>query len=786
LRPSLYAVMKTLEKQIYRFSDVEVDTLRGCLRRGDEEKHLRRKSFQVLAYLLEHRGRLVTKDELFELIWADTAVGDDALVQCIREIRQAIGDDSHHPRFIKTISRSGYRFIGSVEQKNDDFPNAETAAPLQEVPSPLFPISKSLRKRVVLVAVLICATVIFSFGLLVKKSWRAEYQPPEILLPQTPGKKSIAVMYFENRSSSTELGWLREGIADMLITNLSRSAKINVLSRQQFHSLLEKTDVHPNDEISFEQAVRIARTSQATNFINGSFARAGEKIRIDAQLYDSQNGSLLSAESLIVEKPEQILTGIDLLSLKLVNRLGVSANDQDNLTGFTKTMTDNLEAYRNYSLAVEKAQALQNKEAIALLEKAVALDPQFAMAHARIGYAYSITWGRVEKGKSYLEKAFKLSERLTEKDRLNINAWYAIANLDYSTAIQSYREIIEKYPLETESYWRLGWLLSGEERTEEAITVLKQGLSVDSENKNIYNALGSILSKLGRHDEAIAAHQHYVEIAPEEANAYDSLGLSYEWAGGYEAAIANYNRALELNPNFEIALVHLANTRFQMGQYREAISLYHRYIKIAPSYFERARGLSAVATLYHKKKDFVSAERAANEAVKNDSSARLGWVLYRLAVERSDLARAKKFENIIFGSKSSTITDRGARLNQRLDFYYHGFRALKNGNADEAIAQFKEALKRQPPIWNIEAFEDCLAEAYLELGNYEEAIAEYRRILRLNPNYPFARFYLAQAYQRKGMLEEARENFRQFLHTWKDADADIPEIIIAKKFIAET
>ncbi len=109
--------MKALsEKQIYRFADVEVDLSRGCLLREGEEKHLRQKAFQVLVYLLENSERLVAKNELFETIWKDTAVTDDVLVQCVKEIRRAIGDDSHQPRFIKTVPKSGYRFIGTIEE----------------------------------------------------------------------------------------------------------------------------------------------------------------------------------------------------------------------------------------------------------------------------------------------------------------------------------------------------------------------------------------------------------------------------------------------------------------------------------------------------------------------------------------------------------------------------------------------------------------------------------------------------------------------------------------------
>lgn len=118
----------------------------------------------------------------------------------------------------------------------------------------------------------------------------------------------------------------------------------------------------------------------------------------------------------LLEEPAQILTQVDLLSLKLASHLGGEPAGPEVGTGLTSAMTDNLQAYRYYSLAVEKAQALDNVEALNLLEKAVEIDPQFAMAHARIGFAYVVTSHYAEKAKPHLEKAFQLSNRLTEKD----------------------------------------------------------------------------------------------------------------------------------------------------------------------------------------------------------------------------------------------------------------------------------------------------------------------------------------------------------------------------------
>src|SRR2546429_1563301 len=111
----LKLVGNSMSGHIYRFAEIEVDTGQGCVRQNGEERHLRQQTFQVLVYLLEQKERLVTKDELLQNIWSGTAVTDDALVQCVMDIRRALGDDSRRPRFIKTIPKLGYRFIAELD-----------------------------------------------------------------------------------------------------------------------------------------------------------------------------------------------------------------------------------------------------------------------------------------------------------------------------------------------------------------------------------------------------------------------------------------------------------------------------------------------------------------------------------------------------------------------------------------------------------------------------------------------------------------------------------------------
>ncbi len=791
--------MNPSSKQIFRFGDVEVDLSQCCVRRGGQELHLRQQTFQVMVYLLENRERLVTKDELLESIWKETAVTDDALVQCVMDIRRSIGDDSRRPHFIKTLPKVGYRFVSPVEEHwsqpettietrevtsiaveiEEESNNHDQLSPALALALPPAARPRTATRHAVLigVAVVLVAAIVYLAAYLRHKLAGNTKPIAEVSLPQMAGKKTVAVMYFDNQSGSSDLDWLREGLVDMIITDLSRSEKLSLLSRQQLHLLLERIGHNENEKIRLDEALDVARRSQAKIVVLGSFARLGEQIRIDVHLHDAQDGQLLAAERLVVEQPAQILTQVDLLSLKLASHLGALPAEPERKLALADVMTDNLEAYRYYSLAVEKVQALHNEEAIVLLEKALALDPQFAMAYGRIGYAYTVTGPYAEKAKPYLEKAFQLSSRLTDKDSLYITAWYSIANLDYPGAVGPLRRIIAQYPMEVEAYLRLGYLLRGEEKHEEAIRVLKQGLVIDPEAGDIYNALGLIYLDLHRYDEAIAAHRRYVELAPDESNAHDSLGMSYQCVGRYHEAIMEYNRALALNPRFGIAVFHLGNTYVQLGRYDAALEQYRRGLQIAPGERERAVAYGAIAHVHLREGDFNQAAAAAKMEFKHSKYS--VWSSLVIALGRGDTTAVEKLKEQLF--EPSPYGHRGQRLPERIAHYQRGYLAHKSGQERAAIEHFKEALRHSPPIWMMDLLEDCLANAFLETGQLDEAISEYERILLLNPNYPLVHYHLALAYERKGQSDRARAAYERFLEIWKDADADIPAVIAARR-----
>ena len=772
--------------QIYRCQDVEIDPSLGCVTRGGQEQHLRQQSFHLLLYMIERRQRVISKEELIQNFWQGAAVTDNALVQCIKEIRKALGDDPHEPRFIRTIHKIGYRFVAHVaeEPATPDVapvPIVQVASPSADVREDTVAPRKGPYLRLKAWIRWIVLGLAATGGIVLAWTVIRHSTAPrvDVTLPQVPGRKAVAVMYFENQSSRPDLKWLREGLADMFIADLARFDRLTVLSRQQLHLLLERTGHTTGTGIHLDEALEIARKSHADGVVLGSFLTLGQKILISVRLFETGSGQLLDATQFTVDQPSDILARIDLLSPELAAHLG-AAPAHTHQAGLAEAMTNNVEAYRYYSLGVSKAQAFQNAQATALLRKAIQLDPKFAMAYARIGYAYSVTDFVPEKGRPYLAKAIQLSDRLTPKDRLFVTAWYAIARQDYTAAIRTMQQIIDQYPYETEAYARLARLLYGEERPQEMLAVLRRGLAVDPDYGDLYNVMGICFLGQGRYDEAITAHRRYVQLAPSEPNAHDSLGMSFEQSGRYENAASEYNAALSLDPEFEPAIIHLGDVYFQQGRYRDASRQYQRYIQVTGSDAARAVGYSSLAQIYLRQRDFNRAEQAAESETRFARGAL--WSQLLVALERGETAQAARLKaRFLNSSQDVPNPERGSRDERRSYEYYLGSLALHENQPEQAIAHFREALHHLPPTSGQDLYEDCLANAYLALGRLDEAIAEYQRVLRLNPSYPLAQYHLAQAYQRRHQVAEARASYERFLQIWEMADQDIPEIVDARK-----
>ena len=203
----------------------------------------------MLVFLLEHRNRVVTKDELIRAVWEDVAVTDDTIVQSVMEIRRALGESARLKlALIKTIAKSGYRFIGRVEEcsseagvviqtrqsttvevefeeefNEDSRLQGDLMSRRAEL---LTPVVKSPHRDLALAAITVASVVLLGVaGFFTLRALRTTPSTAEVTLPQVVGRKAVAVIYFDNQSASADLDWLRQGLPDMIITGLSRSEK---------------------------------------------------------------------------------------------------------------------------------------------------------------------------------------------------------------------------------------------------------------------------------------------------------------------------------------------------------------------------------------------------------------------------------------------------------------------------------------------------------------------------------------------------------------------------------
>ena len=767
----------------YHFDDYELDLLRGCLLHGGKELPLRYQSFLLLLYFVEHPETLISKDELTSAIWSDTSVTDNALVQCVTEIRRELKDDPRNPRFIKTFPKVGYRFIADVRvvRNGHKQPALKTLPTPQtlgtaEIPAPDAPLelkhpSGWLSRAWRQISVAIALILFFSLS---GDRRPVTGQPTP---PKQPGfgLPILAVFPLTNETGRQDLDWLREGLSDMILTDLAHTGRWDVLSRDKMHSLVGDRN---RTALTFDDSLQIVRSTHAAHFIMGRVSTLGQQVSIGIQIFDGRDGHLVATDSASLNDPREIVADAGLLSTDIARRLGHSGEEP---TSLADRMTSSVEAYRYYSLGVEKAEQFQTAQAVELFKKSLKFDPKFAMAYARIGYAYAVHDFQPEKGRAYLEQAQRLSASLPLMSRLYIEAWSAIARSNYDAANGILQQITQQYPDETEAVCQLSRLLRGQERVEEAATLLRNAIRINPNAKDLYNAFGLILISMGRPQEAIDAYQQYVALAPQNPNGHDSLGMAYELAGQYDFALAEYNQALALDPEFEPSIVHLGDTAYQMGRYQLALREYDRYIQVAGSSDAKALGYGDMATVYLAMNNLTQSQEAATQELRNNRG--FVWHSLEIALERHQMERAAELEKELFANLPDA--ERGSPRDLRQEFFYRGYIELKTGDTQGAIGHFKLALRHLPPSSGIDLHEDCLANAYLDLGMIPEAIAEYKRILKINSNYPLAYYHLGLAYQRIHDRANAIATFQRFLQASASADQDSRPVVEAKDFLRD-
>ena len=533
--------MQQISRQIYCFDGFTLDLSRGCLFGSDrQEIKLRPKSFTTLQYLVQNKGRLISKDELIQAVWPGTAVTDNSLVQCLKEVREALGDTSQH--YIKTVPRRGYVFTGlTAEPESVNYVNyVEKVEGLrvvidEESDQPVIPPQVDRRSlqsaaamrwsgRQKLVAFSLLALVLAVpavYFLLPSKSIR----------PQ-----KIAVLPFKSLNDSEDDRYLGLGIADTLITRLGSSGEIRVRPT----SAIQK---YASSELD---SIAAGREQQVDAVLEGSIQKSGDKVRVTVRLLSVNDGS-----TLWVYKSDENFADVflmeDSVSEKLANALALQLTGEQKQR-MAKHYTGNTEAYQLYAKGVFlRSQMTQDalQKSVECFRRAIELDPNYALAYA----------GQASSNSPLAFLGFMPLREAESTNRALINK-----------ALELDSELPEAHAALAEFKLFMEWDWDGAEKE------FKRALELNPHESLSLLLYPDVLLVKGRPEEAVAFSKTAFDLDPLSARTGKALAHTYYFAGKYDQALEQSRKTLELFPNYH--LINLGPIYEQKGMYDEAIEGY--------------------------------------------------------------------------------------------------------------------------------------------------------------------------------------------------------------------
>ena len=467
-------MMAALAKS-YRFDQFVVDARSACLRRSDAPVPLRPQSFDVLLHLVRNRGRLVSKDELFDQVWADVVVTDNSLVQCIKEIRQALGDDLQ--TMIQTVAKRGYVFTPAVVEIDDSGPLAAIAKVGETA-------ATAHGKRPVTIAAaagVLAVTLLAAGGWWWTSSQRAPgpaTPPVEVSAAdrETAGRLSVAVLPFGILGEIAD-DYFSVGISDDIATALGRFPDLAVTSPSvvaRFRSVGTSTD-------------DMQRQLKVQYLVEGSVRRTPERVRVAVRLTDVPRGILLWSESYDAAAATVFAIEND-ITIRIAGALAVKLTNiqQTRLAGQS---TASLEAHdlvlRGRDLQARLSRTAHS-QARTMYERAIALDPRYSAAYVGLGRvdlsAVALGWtgdpeAALKRAEDLARKAISLDE-FSPAAHVLLGRAYVRLN-EYERAIDALRRAIALNPSDPDSHAGLGDALLWNGEVKSAIKALEIATKID-------------------------------------------------------------------------------------------------------------------------------------------------------------------------------------------------------------------------------------------------------------------------------------------------------------------
>lgn len=485
---------------LYRFDEFELDIENYELRHNGAAQHVEPKVFDFIHFLIQHTDRVLTREEIIKEIWQGRIISDTTISSCVKSARKALGDNGEHQRYIKTTRGRGFQFVGNVDINLDDRITKKKSKP--RYPS-------TITNKTMITSSIICG-LIFVVGLLVYNQSQNTVATHD---PMNDDYK-IAVMPFVDLSAKGNQEYFGDGISEQVLNALTSVNQLDVTSRTTAFSL-------KGQNLSIPE---IASKLNVNYIVEGSVRSSGNRIRITAQLIDTINDVHLWSKNYDRDL-DDIFVIQDDISQQIASALQVELigkiSDHSGLT-------NNIDAYRYYlqghSLFLNRgtsniANNIANLEsAIEFLEKAVALDPNFAEAWADLATSNIIL-------PSFFSKKYSVEQVLPRAIEAADKAIILNPNLSQAFAVKSLIHL---------SQFQF-------KRSEKAIL---RATELSPNNDTAWLWQGLHFATVGNQAKAIEAIGNAIELAPTVPIYYSALGMFLHAKGDTHNATIQLEKAI--------------------------------------------------------------------------------------------------------------------------------------------------------------------------------------------------------------------------------------------------
>jgi eukaryotic-like serine/threonine-protein kinase len=442
------------------FGVFEVDLRAAELRKHGIRIKLQEQPFQILSLLLEHPGEVVTRDELREKLWpAHTFVDfDRSLNKAMTKLRAALGDSAGSPRYVETIPRHGYRFLAPVYQLHQEYERSaeQVFHNSSEGNGNGVAREKSLRDfRITSLRTpsgkkrlfgLLAAVALAGVALAAARVWRPATSngASSSISP----RRSVAVLGFTNLSGDPQQAWLSTAFSDWLTTELSAGGQLRTLPAENIARMKAELSLSDMKSLGRESLEKIHQDLGTDLVVAGSYASLGtnpiRQVRLDLRLLDTRSGETVFADS---EKgsQENLFDLVSRAGEKLRANLEIPRITKEEAMEVAMALPSNAEAAQLYAEGLSKLRVFDALSARNSLVKAVAAEPDYALAHAALATAWA-RLGYDQNAAGEAKKALDLSSNLSRGERLLAEGRFHEMSRDWEKAIGNYQALFEFYP----------------------------------------------------------------------------------------------------------------------------------------------------------------------------------------------------------------------------------------------------------------------------------------------------------------------------------------------------